>query len=47
MDEDLVIWKDGIPKEKFDDALRRNLGVHYQIINHKLYRDSECMFPFR
>ena len=45
--DDLRVWKDrgGITKNEFDDTARR--GVHYQIINHKLYREEDCMFPFR
>ena len=47
IDDDLRVWKDkaGITKSDFDEAAGR--GVHYQIINHKLYREKECMFPFR
>ena len=49
IDVDLKIWKDkgGIPKEDFDNALNRKAGEHYQIINHKLYRQEDCIFPFR
>lgn len=42
---DLSTWKDGIDEELFKKAKDR--GTHYQIINHKLYRQKECMFPFR
>ena len=47
IDDDLRVWKDkgGITKSDFDEAAGR--GVHYQIINHKLYREKDCMFPFR
>ncbi|XP_064606881.1 protein O-glucosyltransferase 1-like [Liolophura sinensis] len=48
IDEDLKPWETtekGISQESFDIAKER--GVHYQIINHKLYREDECMFPFR
>lgn len=47
IDDDLRVWKDngGIAKSHFDEAAGR--GVHYQIINHKLYREKDCMFPFR
>ncbi|XP_029205665.1 protein O-glucosyltransferase 1-like isoform X2 [Acropora millepora] len=47
IDDDLRIWKDrgGISKSEFDDTAGH--GVHYQVIDHKLYRESDCMFPFR
>ncbi|XP_020606070.1 protein O-glucosyltransferase 1-like [Orbicella faveolata] len=47
IDDDLRIWKErgGIKKSDFDNTDGR--GVHYQIINHKLYRENNCMFPFR
>jgi protein glucosyltransferase len=45
IEEDLKIWKDGISKEVFDEAVSK--GVHYQIIKHRLYRQNDCMFPFR
>ncbi|XP_013398028.1 protein O-glucosyltransferase 1 isoform X1 [Lingula anatina] len=47
IEEDLAVWKKagGILKEKFDAAKER--GTHYQIINHKLYREDDCMFQFR
>ncbi|XP_031559998.1 protein O-glucosyltransferase 1-like [Actinia tenebrosa] len=47
IDNDLRLWSDrgGIIKSIFDIA--KNRGTHYQIINHKLYREKECMFPFR
>lgn len=47
IDSDLEYWRNrgGITKEDFNHA--RLKGVHYQIINHKLYRQSECMFPAR
>lgn len=46
IDSDLSVWKDkGISKDQFDKAKER--GTHYQIINHKLYREDACMFPAR
>ncbi|XP_041348590.1 protein O-glucosyltransferase 1-like [Gigantopelta aegis] len=48
IDEDLSVWEHkekGITRERFDQAKER--GVHYQIVNHKLYRENDCMFPFR
>lgn len=45
IDEDLEVWKDGITKENFEAA--KSKGTHYQVINHKLYREEACMFPAR
>ena len=47
MDSDLQVWMDrgGITAKQFEDA--KELGSHYQIINHKLYREKDCMFPAR
>ncbi|XP_076344324.1 O-glucosyltransferase rumi homolog isoform X2 [Tachypleus tridentatus] len=43
---DLAPWKKkGISQVLIQNAKER--GTRYQIINHKLYRDPECMFPFR
>eukprot|EP00794_Sanderia_malayensis_P006115 gene6115-6819_t len=49
IERDLKLWKDkgGIEKRDFDEALARQSGVHYQIINHKLYRENDCIFPAR
>ncbi|VDI58881.1 protein glucosyltransferase [Mytilus galloprovincialis] len=45
IDSDLAVWKEGISKGQFDKA--NGKGTHYQIINHKLYREDDCMFPAR
>ena len=47
IDSDFEVWEKagGITAEKFEAA--KKLGTHYQIINHKLYRESDCMFPAR
>jgi len=47
MDEDLKPFEKlgGITEDQFNSS--RSHGVHYQIINHRLYREDECMFPFR
>ena len=44
---DLSVWKanGGISHEAFEEA--KSLGVHYQIIDHKLYREKDCMFGAR
>ncbi|KAI4464391.1 kdel lys-asp-glu-leu containing - related [Holotrichia oblita] len=43
--DDLKRFKDGITKELVGNI--KTKGTKYQIINHKLYRDPECMFPAR
>ncbi|GIY60215.1 protein O-glucosyltransferase 1 [Caerostris darwini] len=46
LNDDLLPWqKKGITKEDISES--KNKGTHYQIINHVLYRETECMFPFR
>jgi len=50
IDDDLKPWSDGISLEKFQSGLDRRSqtrAVHYQIIDHKLYREQDCMFHFR
>lgn len=43
--KDLGTFKDGISKDLIQSARER--GSFYQIINHKLYREKDCMFPSR
>ncbi|KAH9493097.1 Protein O-glucosyltransferase 1 [Bulinus truncatus] len=45
--DDMAIWvkRGGISKDDLKAA--QSFGVNYQIINHKLYRQDDCMFPFR
>ncbi|KAM9454457.1 protein O-glucosyltransferase 1 [Clarias gariepinus] len=45
--EDLKPFNNGITKELMMDTVRRGVGTHYQIMNRKLYREPECMFPAR
>ncbi|XP_067134035.1 protein O-glucosyltransferase 1-like [Centruroides vittatus] len=46
IEQDLAPWKtSGIMQEMLEAVKDR--GTHYQIINHKLYREDECMFTFR
>lgn len=47
LEEDLAPWKNGITEEVFNTAKSNNYGSHYQIVNHKLYREEGCMFPAR
>ncbi len=49
IEKDLKLWKEkgGITKDDLENAISRKAGVHYQIINHKLYREDDCIFPFR
>lgn len=48
-----VLWQDlgpfegGISEEFMAATVQRGVGTHYQIIEHKLYREHNCMFPAR
>ncbi|XP_063592204.1 O-glucosyltransferase rumi homolog [Penaeus indicus] len=43
--KDLTVFRSGIGKDILQAA--RDRGTFYQIINHKLYREKNCMFPSR
>ncbi|XP_042890891.1 O-glucosyltransferase rumi homolog [Penaeus japonicus] len=43
--KDLAAFKNGINKDILQSA--RDRGTFYQIINHKLFREKNCMFPSR
>ncbi|KAH6935399.1 hypothetical protein HPB50_005559 [Hyalomma asiaticum] len=46
IDDDLSPWsKTGISAELIERSKSR--GILYQVVDHKLYRSKECMFPFR
>ncbi|GAB1598526.1 protein O-glucosyltransferase 1-like [Argonauta hians] len=48
IDDDLHVWehvKKGISRSELTAAKEK--GVYYQIFNKQLYRQQECMFPFR
>ncbi|CAL1529373.1 unnamed protein product [Lymnaea stagnalis] len=47
LSDDFAVWhqREQVTQDDFNAA--RSYGVHYQIINHKLYRQDDCMFPFR
>ncbi|NP_001008114.1 protein O-glucosyltransferase 1 precursor [Xenopus tropicalis] len=47
LQEDLAPFGSGISRDLMQKVLSRKLGTHYQIINHRLYREEECMFPAR
>lgn len=50
IDADLAVWRErgGITREEFLEAKRAPIrGVHYQIINHTLYREEQCLFNAR
>ncbi|CAF0709792.1 unnamed protein product [Brachionus calyciflorus] len=48
LDYDLGPWiKNGISKELFKQAAKISRLSHYQIIDHKLYRNKDAFFPFR
>lgn len=36
-----------ITKEVVDQVVKSKRAVHYQIVNHRLFRDRACMFPSR
>lgn len=44
--EDLKPWiKTGISKDDIDKG--KKFGVHFQVINHQIRRQSDCLFPAR
>uniref|UniRef100_A0A915ISV1 Glycosyl transferase CAP10 domain-containing protein n=1 Tax=Romanomermis culicivorax TaxID=13658 RepID=A0A915ISV1_ROMCU len=43
--DDLAVFSKGVNQNDFEKA--RSFGVHYQIIDRKLYRQENCMFAFR
>ncbi|XP_071961633.1 protein O-glucosyltransferase 1-like [Antedon mediterranea] len=47
LENDMKVWeeKGGITNKDFEEA--KAFGTHYQIINHKMYREDKCMFPAR
>ncbi|KAJ6635448.1 O-glucosyltransferase rumi like [Pseudolycoriella hygida] len=45
IEKDLSLYREGISKEMIDSV--RRYGVKYQIVNGRLYRDKDCMFPAR
>jgi len=47
--KDFRFWIEngGIKEKDFVYAKKEKLGEHYQIINHTLYRQSNCLFPAR
>ncbi|XP_031343863.1 O-glucosyltransferase rumi homolog isoform X2 [Photinus pyralis] len=45
VDEDLKPFSDGITQQMIEGIKTR--GTKYQIINGRLYRDKDCMFPSR
>ena len=44
IEDDLSVWREmgGISQTMFEES--KQLGVHYQVIGGKLYRQKECMF---
>lgn len=48
MNQDLSPWQStGISKDLFKKAAKIPRLSHYQIIDHKLYRNQDKFFPFR
>ena len=47
IESDLRVWRErgGITKKEFEAA--KTHGVHYQMVNHTLYRQQHCTFPAR
>ncbi|XP_028288558.1 protein O-glucosyltransferase 1 [Parambassis ranga] len=45
--QDLQPFRDGISEDVMAATVQRGVGTHYQIIDHKLYRERSCMFPAR
>ncbi|XP_058042907.1 protein O-glucosyltransferase 1 isoform X1 [Ahaetulla prasina] len=46
-EQDLAPFQDGISEKLLSEAISQKLGTHYQIIEKKLYREHDCMFPAR
>ncbi|KAJ3584800.1 hypothetical protein NHX12_015295 [Muraenolepis orangiensis] len=47
LQDDLRPFRGGVSEELMASMVRRAVGTHYQIIDHKLYRENSCMFPAR
>ncbi|XP_060692531.1 protein O-glucosyltransferase 1 isoform X1 [Hemiscyllium ocellatum] len=47
LEDDLSPFKQGISSDMMTDTVNKNVGTHYQIIQNKLYRQDDCMFPAR
>ncbi|XP_037552281.1 protein O-glucosyltransferase 1 [Nematolebias whitei] len=47
LQRDLEPFRGGVSADLMASAVQRGVGTHYQIIGHKLYRESSCMFPAR
>uniref|UniRef100_A0A6Q2XVV2 Glycosyl transferase CAP10 domain-containing protein n=1 Tax=Esox lucius TaxID=8010 RepID=A0A6Q2XVV2_ESOLU len=45
--DDLRPFSGGVSEDLMAATIRRGVGTHYQIIDHKLYREQNCMFPAR
>ncbi|KAJ8003725.1 hypothetical protein DPEC_G00151340 [Dallia pectoralis] len=45
--DDLKPFSGGVSEDLMAATLSRGVGTHYQIIDHKLYREENCMFPAR
>ena len=49
INDDLRVWRErgGVKWAEFEQVKAVGAGVHYQIINHELYREEKCMFSSR
>nr|XP_006001995.1 PREDICTED: protein O-glucosyltransferase 1 isoform X2 [Latimeria chalumnae] len=45
LENDLLPFRGGISNDVLLQTVSRGVGTHYQIINGKLYREHDCMFP--
>uniref|UniRef100_A0A8C4NU79 Glycosyl transferase CAP10 domain-containing protein n=1 Tax=Dicentrarchus labrax TaxID=13489 RepID=A0A8C4NU79_DICLA len=47
LQQDLQPFRGRISEDVMAATLQRGVGTHYQVIEHKLYREHNCMFPAR
>ncbi|CAL9698597.1 unnamed protein product [Knipowitschia caucasica] len=47
LQDDLRPFRGGISEDFMASTVKRGVGTHYQIIDHTLYREHNCMFPAR
>uniref|UniRef100_UPI00358F03E2 protein O-glucosyltransferase 1-like n=1 Tax=Myxine glutinosa TaxID=7769 RepID=UPI00358F03E2 len=47
LNANLAPFRKGISRDAVQEAVKRGVGTHYQILSHRLYRQNDCMFPAR
>ncbi|XP_046887537.1 protein O-glucosyltransferase 1 [Hypomesus transpacificus] len=47
LENDLKPFHGGLSEDLMAATIQRGMGTHYQIIDNKLYREQNCMFPAR